>query len=119
MTSEFPSLAVLTVRYISSSPSALITRLLTRNEHLLALRISQHLGLRPDAVLKHWAVARIARAKSDPRDMESDAALRDAIVEKFEREGEKGVSYADIAKKAWETGRIRLATMVSWRDCKD
>lgn len=32
---------------------------------------------------------------------------------KFEKEGEKGVSYAEIAKKAWEAGRVRLATMVS------
>lgn len=64
-------------------------------------------------MLKHWAAARISRSKSDPRDTGSDAALCEAIVDKFEREGEKGVSYADIAKKAWEAGRIRLATMVS------
>lgn len=34
-------------------------------------------------------------------------------MKKFEKEGEKGVSYADIAKKAWEAGRTKLATMVS------
>lgn len=100
-------------QYMTAGPPALITRLLTRNQHLLALRISQYLGLRPDPVLKHWAAARIMRSKADPRDAESDAALCDAIVEKFESEGEKGVSYAEIAKKAWEAGRVRLATMVS------
>lgn len=99
-------------QYMTAGPPALITRLLTRNQHLLALRISQYLGLRPDPVLKHWAAARIMRSKTDPRDTESDAVLCDAIVDKFEREGEKGVSYAEIAKKAWEAGRVRLATMV-------
>lgn len=87
-----------------------MSRLLTRNLHLLALRISQYLGLRPDPVLKHWAVARIARSKS-ALSQESDAGLCAAIVDKFEREGERA-SYADIAKKAWEAGRVRLATML-------
>lgn len=100
----------LTPRYIFIGPPALISRLLTRNMHLLALRISQYLGLRPDPVLKHWAVARIARSKS-ALSQESDAGLCSAIVEKFEKEGERA-SYADIAKKAWEAGRVRLATML-------
>ena len=36
-------------------------------------------------------------------------------MDKFEREGERSVSYAEIAKKAWEAGRAKLATMVSCR----
>jgi hypothetical protein len=36
-----------------------------------------------------------------------------AIVQKFKIEGEGTVSYAEIARKAWEAGRVRLATMVS------
>ncbi|KAL1411169.1 Vacuolar protein sorting-associated protein 16 [Vanrija albida] len=99
-------------QYIAAGAPALISRLLTRNEHVLALRISQHLGLRPDPVLKHWAAARITRAKGDPRDTDGDAALCDAIVSKFEKEGEKDVSYSDIAQKAYENGRVRLATML-------
>jgi len=58
-------------------------------------------------VLKHWASAKISRAGA-----QEDEDIRRAIVGKFEKEGEKGVSYAEIAKKAWEAGRIRLATMV-------
>lgn len=100
----------LTRRYIYIGPPALVSRLLNRNLHLLALRISQYLGLRPDPVLKHWAVARIARSKS-ALSQESDTTLCHAIVEKFEREGERA-SYADIAKRAWEAGRVRLATML-------
>lgn len=97
-------------RYTATSPSALINHLLSRNLHLLALRVSQHLGLRPDPVLKHWATAKISRGDGEGDD---DEVVCRAIVDKFEKEGEKGVSYADIAKKAWEAGRSRLATMVS------
>ncbi|KAK8870008.1 hypothetical protein IAR55_000578 [Kwoniella newhampshirensis] len=104
-------------QYSSSSPTLLISHLVSRNLHLLALRISQHLGLRPDPVLKHWAMAKISRSSSkgvDPSDRGAgdDEAICQAIVDKFEREGEKGVSYAEIAKKAWEAGRTRLATML-------
>lgn len=98
-----------------TSPATLITHLLSRNLHLLALRISQYLSLRPDPVLKHWALAKITHSKSvDPseRGVEDDEVICRAIVSKFEVEGEKRVSYADIARKAWEVGRIRLATMV-------
>ncbi|RSH95606.1 hypothetical protein EHS25_000698 [Saitozyma podzolica] len=96
-------------QYTATSPSALINHLLSRNLHLLALRVSQHLGLRPDSVLKHWATAKISRGDGEGDD---DEVICRAIVGKFEKEGEKGVSYADIAKKAWEAGRSRLATML-------
>lgn len=103
-------------RYITSSPSYLISHLISRNLHLLALRISQHLSLRPDSVLKHWATARITRSNKgvDPSDrgVIEDEQVCEAIVEKFEKEGERGVSYAETAKQAWEAGRTRLATML-------
>ncbi|TFY64524.1 hypothetical protein EVJ58_g2580 [Rhodofomes roseus] len=75
-------------QYTQLSPAHLINRLTARNLHLLALRISSYLSLKPDAVLKHWA----------------------SIVEKFESLGRGEVSYADIAKRAWEVGRATLAT---------
>jgi hypothetical protein len=102
-------------QYLATGPDSLIQHLLSRNLHLLALRISQYLSLRPDPVLKHWAAAKILRSKGvDPseRGVGEDEALCRIIVDKFEKEGDKGVSYADIAKKAWEAGRVRLATMV-------
>lgn len=61
--------------------------------------------------MKHWATARIVRSKGSNGD--DDEEICDAIVRKFEKEGERSVSYADIAKKAWEAGRTKLATMVS------
>lgn len=101
-------------RYISTSPSSLITALISRNLHLLALRITQHLSLRPDAVLKHWASAKIQRSKPTP-DLgggSDDDSLCREIVAKFRSEGEGAVSYAEIARGAYEGGRSKLATMV-------
>ena len=97
-------------RYIAISPSSLVQHLLTRNLHLLALRISQFLALRPDPVLVHWATAKISRSRGI--EAADDEEICAAIVNKFEKEGEKSVSYASIAKKAWEAGRTKLATMV-------
>ncbi|GJE94839.1 vacuolar protein sorting-associated protein 16 [Phanerochaete sordida] len=100
-------------QYTQLSPSQLIARLTSRNLHLLALRISSFLSLQPSAVLKHWACAKILRSK--PTSAGKDAGLDDdsvckSIVEKFETLGASGVSYAEIAQKAWEVGRTELAT---------
>jgi len=103
-------------QYNYASPSHLVARLTSRNMHLLALRISNYLSLKPDAVLKHWACSKIARSKPISAGLGKDAeALADeevckAIVEKFEQLGSDGFSYSDIAKKAWEVGRGGLAT---------
>ncbi|KAM5537634.1 hypothetical protein V8D89_008712 [Ganoderma adspersum] len=106
-------------QYTQLSPTHLVSRLLARNLHLLALRISSYLALPPDAVLKHWACAKIVHSKPQTsgtgKNAELDGgddALCRVIVEKFETlgRGRAGVSYADIAKRAWEVGRTALAT---------
>ena len=89
----------------------LITRLTLRNLHLLALRISSYLSLKADIVLKHWAGAKIVRPKSSTTD-DDDEWLCKVIVDKFEKLGKCAVSYADIARRAWEVGRAGLATKV-------
>lgn len=101
-------------RYTQLSPAHLIDRLTARNLHLLALRISSYLSLKPDAVLKHWACAKIVRAKPAAADAGRDAddVVCRSIVEKFESLGRGEVSYAEIAKRAWEVGRAALATKV-------
>jgi hypothetical protein len=77
------------------------------------------LSLSPDNVLKHWASAKITKSKSavsgtgKDAEMLGDEEVSRAIVEKFEKLGGATVSYAEIAKKAWEVGRTHLATMVS------
>ena len=108
-------------RYTHTTPQHLISRLTARNMHLLALRISSYLHLKPDSVLKHWAVAKIAKSKGLNTAEGDDEVVCKLIVEKFRSaslsDGKTvlSVSYADIAKKAWETGRGRLATMVCIR----
>ncbi|TFK38119.1 Vps16, N-terminal region-domain-containing protein [Crucibulum laeve] len=103
-------------QYIYASPTHLITRLTSRNLHLLALRISSFLSLKPDVVLKHWACAKILRSKPSVAGTGKDAELTGddevckLIVNKFEQLGGVDVSYADIARKAWEVGRGGLAT---------
>ena len=98
-------------RYNYASPSHLIGRLTSRNMHLLALRISNFLGLKPDAVLKHWACAKIMKSRAAAgADASGDDEVCKAIVEKFDSLGGADVSYAEIAKKAWEVGRPGLAT---------
>lgn len=98
-------------RYQYVSPAHLINRLTSRNLHLLAIRVSSFLSLKPDVVLKHWASVKIARSKSSAVDGEDDEVCR-LIVDKFEKLGGGEVSYADIARRAWEVGRTGLATKV-------
>jgi hypothetical protein len=105
-------------RYIYASPSRLISRLTSRNLHLLALRISTFLYLEPGVVLKHWACAKIVRSKplatgtGKDAELGGDDELCKLIVDKLEKLGGREVSYADIAKRAWEVGRPSLATKV-------
>ncbi|KAH8987853.1 vacuolar assembling/sorting protein VPS16 [Lactarius akahatsu] len=105
-------------QYDYLSPTHLISRLTSRNLHLLALHISSFLSLPPDNVLKHWASAKITKSKpiasgtGKDAEMAGDEEVSRAIVEKFEKLGGASVSYAEIAKKAWEVGRTRLATML-------
>ena len=109
-------------RYNNASPSHLITRLTSRNLHLLALRISNYLNVKPDAVLRHWACAKILRSRPTTTGTGSNAELSAddevcrMIVEKFEELGGVEVSYAEIAKKAWDVGRGGLATKVRYFD---
>jgi len=106
------------LRYNYASPSHLITRLTSRNLHLLALRITGFLGLKPDPVLKHWACAKILKSRpagteaGNGTELNGDDDVCRLIVEKFEDLGGADVSYAEIAKKAWEVGRGGLATKV-------
>jgi hypothetical protein len=74
-------------------------------------------------VLKHWACAKITRSKPLPTgtgkdgDLTGDDNVCKLIVDKFEKLGGGSVSYADIAKKAWEVGRPVLATKVRRPSC--
>ncbi|CAD6927629.1 unnamed protein product, partial [Tilletia caries] len=134
---EYTSPAPLPTLPHLTGPSALIARLAARNQHLLSSRIAQLLGLRPDAILKHWARAKIAKPLPTAGALDvaaqgggsgggggrtaaavagaadrADEEVTEAIVRKFEGMLGEGVSvsYAEIARVAWGMGRIRLAT---------
>jgi len=121
--SDPASIVLILLRYNYTSPLRLVNRLTSRNLHLLALRISTYLSLKPDAVLKHWACVKITRSKPSATGTGKDAELQgddevcQSIVEKFSKLGRGSVSYADIAKKAWEVGRLDLATKVPRPRC--
>ncbi len=70
--------------------------------------------MKPDHVLKHWASAKILKSKPSATGGEAngDDEVCKMIVDKFNQLGGTDVSYADIAKRAWEVGRAGLATKV-------
>ncbi len=55
--------------------------------------------------------SRPTASSSNDTGLDDDTVCK-SIVEKFEKIGGIGVSYAEIAKKAWEVGRTELATKV-------
>lgn len=102
-------------QYRAIGAESLIRRLTNRNHHLMCLHIANYLYLRPDSVLKHWARGKIARSRASAGALASGASATAAddetcraIVKKFEMQ--PAVSYAEIARTAWNAGRTRLAT---------
>jgi hypothetical protein len=84
--------------------------------------VSSFLDLKPDVVLRHWASAKILQSKREREERGSeeddDELICKLIVDKFESPGAEvgdgeGLSYSEVAKKAWHAGRTKLATKVS------
>ncbi|KAF9430792.1 hypothetical protein BGZ94_003842 [Podila epigama] len=91
-------------QYQLLTPEALIDRLISRHQYLLAIRICEYLKMRTDRILIHWACSKI-RISNDDED-----TLCRMVVEKL---GNKpGLSYSDIAMTAHKTGHSKLATML-------
>jgi hypothetical protein len=86
------------------TPEKLIERLINRQEHLLALRISEYLRLPMDKIYIHWACLKVRLSAED-----EDAICR-LIVTKLS--GKRGIAFDEIAKAAYNEGRGRLATLV-------
>ncbi|KAJ3318675.1 hypothetical protein HDU76_000757 [Blyttiomyces sp. JEL0837] len=90
-------------QFLRLTPEVLIGRLVARHHHLLALRICEFLKIKNDKVLVHWACAKVKRSGAD-----SDTVCR-VIAEKLG--GKKSnISFAEIAKTAYQYGHTRLAT---------
>ncbi|EFJ24200.1 hypothetical protein SELMODRAFT_101752 [Selaginella moellendorffii] len=82
----------------------LIERLVNEHKHLLAIRMSEYMGLSPETVVVHWAGAMITAATSVP-----DPELCNLLLEKLKM---YSVSYAAIAAHAYRNGRRTLAALL-------
>ncbi|KAK4846180.1 hypothetical protein QYF36_014058 [Acer negundo] len=83
----------------------LIGRLINAHHHLLALRISEYLGMSQEVVIMHWACSKITASLAIP-----DATLLEILLDKLELC--KGISYAAVAAHADKSGRRKLAAML-------
>lgn len=92
-------------QYKLLTPSVLIGRLINAHHHLLALRISEYLGLNQEVVVMHWACLKITSSSAIP-----DRSLLEILLEKLKLC--KGISYAAVAAHADKNGRRKLAAML-------
>jgi len=91
-------------RFIRLTPEKLIQRLVNRQQHLLALRVSEYLRLPTDRIYIHWACMKV-RMSADNED-----TICRMVVAKLT--GKRGISFEEIARTAYDEGRGRLATEV-------
>jgi hypothetical protein len=89
-------------QYRRMTPEKLVDRLTNRNEYLLALRVAEYLHLPASRIYGHWAQQKV-RVSTD-----SDEEICNLIVKKLH--GKPGVSFEEIARAAYDEGRVRLAT---------
>ncbi|KAH8154271.1 uncharacterized protein LAJ45_02039 [Morchella importuna] len=91
-------------QYQRLTPDKLITRLTSRQQHLLALRVSEYLRLPTDKIHIHWACQKVRHSQDD-----EDLICR-TVVAKLT--GLRGISFEEIARTAYDEGRGRLATQL-------
>jgi hypothetical protein len=89
-------------QYRRMTPEKLIERLTNRNEYLLALRVAEYLHLPANRIHGHWAQQKVRVS------MDSEEEICGLIVKKLH--GKPGVSFEEIARAAYDEGRVRLAT---------
>jgi hypothetical protein len=89
-------------QYIRLTPDRLITRLVNRQEYLLAIKLSEFLHLPLSKIYVHWASQKVKGTSAD------DDAIHEIVVQRLK--GKHGVSFEAIARAAYEEGRGHLAT---------
>ncbi|KAG0131707.1 vacuolar sorting-associated protein 16 (Vps16) [Tuber indicum] len=97
-------LAITYEQFIRLTPEKLIQRLVNRQQHLLALRVSEYLRLPTDRIYIHWACMKVRMSADD-----EDTICR-MVVAKLT--GKRGISFEEIARTAYDEGRGRLATQL-------
>ncbi|KAL9113155.1 MAG: hypothetical protein Q9227_002767 [Pyrenula ochraceoflavens] len=91
-------------QYLRLGPEGLISRLLSRHEYLLALKLSDFLHLAPDKIYVHWASQKVRTSTVE------DDAICALIVQRLN--DKTGISFETIARAAYDEGRSHLATQL-------
>ncbi|KAI5811091.1 Vps16, N-terminal region-domain-containing protein [Peziza echinospora] len=91
-------------QFLRLTPEKLIQRLLNRQQHLLALKISEYLRLPTDKIYIHWACLKVRVSTDD-----EDTICRTVVAR---LDGKHGISFEEIARTAYDEGRGRLATQL-------
>ena len=89
-------------QYVRLTPQRLISRLVSRHEYLLAVKLSDALHLPANQIYVHWASQKVKASTGD------DDATCNLIVQRLR--GKHGVSFESIARCAYDEGRSHLAT---------
>lgn len=91
-------------QYIRLTPDRMLTRLVNRQEYLLAIKLSKFLHLPLSNIYVHWASQKVKGTSAD------DDSIHEVVVQRLK--GKHGVSFETIAKAAYEEGRGHLATIL-------
>ncbi|XP_062127143.1 vacuolar protein sorting-associated protein 16 homolog [Drosophila sulfurigaster albostrigata] len=86
-------------------PDVILSRLVFRKHYGVAIQVAKHLKLPESWILEHWAFHKIMH---DPNDNE----VARKITEKFKNPSIEGISYCNIAEKAHQSGRDKLAIIL-------
>ena len=89
-------------QYFRLGPDRLIQRLTNRGDYVLALKVADYLKMPQDRIFAQWASRKVRIASGDEDD------ICKQIVDKLQ--GQNGISYAHIARSAYNEGRVQLAT---------
>ncbi|KAG5017440.1 hypothetical protein JHK85_023576 [Glycine max] len=92
-------------QYKLLTPSVLIGRLINAHQHLLALKVSEYLGMNQEVVIMHWACSKITASLAIP-----DVTLLEILLDKLKLC--KGISYAAVAAHADKNDRRKLAALL-------
>ncbi|KAF2011221.1 vacuolar protein sorting-associated protein 16 [Aaosphaeria arxii CBS 175.79] len=84
------------------TPERLIERLTNRHEYLTTIRIAEYLHLSTSHIHVHWAQQKVRHSVAD------EETICKLIVTKLHNK--PGVSFEEIARAAYDEGRVRLAT---------
>ncbi|RKP16669.1 hypothetical protein ROZALSC1DRAFT_31443, partial [Rozella allomycis CSF55] len=92
-------------QYDSCGFGNIIERLIERNLHLMAIKISQFIKHPVDKIVMDWACQKI-------NCNDEDHQVYNTIVSKLSQTPLSGISYSEIAKIAFSKGKVNLAVLL-------